>query len=145
MTRLRSAAARSAVARAAAPRAAVALALACAGSACSLAPPYKRPPTAVPPAAYQETDGWKIAAPSDVQPKGRWWAMYRDPALDELEAQVAEANQSLKAALARLQQAHAQTGIARAAYFPSLAADASATRARTSVNSPNFFPARETP
>lgn len=126
-------------------RAVIALAFACASSACSLAPPYKRPPTAEPPAAYQETDGWKISAPSDVVPKGPWWTMYRDPALDELETKVVEANQSLKAAFARLQQAHAQSGIARAAYFPSLTADASATRARTSINSPNFFPGERNP
>jgi len=131
--------------RVAVARVVVALALAGACGACSLAPPYRRPATAAPPMIYQEMDGWKIAAPSDVEPKGPWWTIYRDPALDELEAQVASANQSLKAAFARLQQAHAQTGIARAAYFPSLTADASATRAQTSVNSPNFFPGEKNP
>jgi NodT family efflux transporter outer membrane factor (OMF) lipoprotein len=123
--------------------AAVALAGAC--GACSLAPHYQRPATASPPAAYQELDGWKIAAPSDREPKGEWWKIYQDPALDTLEAQVADANQSLKSAFARLQQAHAETRIARASYFPGLTADASATRKRTSVNSPNFFPGESNP
>jgi NodT family efflux transporter outer membrane factor (OMF) lipoprotein len=125
--------------------AAVALALAGACGACSLAPHYQRPATARPAAAYQELDGWKVAAPSDREPKGEWWKIYQDPALDTLEAQVADANQSLKSAFARLQQAHAQTAIARASYFPGLTADASATRNRTSVNSPNFFPGESNP
>jgi NodT family efflux transporter outer membrane factor (OMF) lipoprotein len=121
-------------------RAVLALALAGGCGACSLAPHYERPATAAPPATYKELDGWKIAAPSDTQPKGRWWAIYQDPSLDTLEARAADTNQSLKAAFARLQEAHAQTRIARAAYFPSLTADAAATRTRTSLNSPNFVP-----
>ena len=120
-------------------RAVAALALAGACCACSLAPHYQRPATAPPPAGYQELDGWKIAAPADLKPKGPWWEIYQDPALDALEAQMADANQSLKAAFARLQEARAQTRINRAAYFPSLTADARATRIETSVNSPNFF------
>lgn len=122
---------------------AVALAGVCA--ACSLAPRYQRPATATPPAAYTELDGWTIAVPSDGEPKGRWWLIYRDPALDALEAQVIDANQSLKAAFARLQQAHAQWRMARAAYFPSLTADANATRTKTSANSPGFFPGASNP
>jgi outer membrane protein TolC len=110
------------------PRAVAALALAGVCCACSLAPRYQRPPTALPPAGYQELDGWKIAAPADLAPKGPWWEIYQDPALDALEAQLADANQSLKAAFARLQEARAQTAINRAAYFPSLTADARATQ-----------------
>jgi NodT family efflux transporter outer membrane factor (OMF) lipoprotein len=121
-------------------RTALALLLAGGCGACSLAPHYERPATAAAPSAYKELDGWKVAQPSDTEPRGRWWAIYRDPSLDALEAQAAQANQSLKAAFARLREAHAQTRVARAAYFPSLTADAGATRTRTSVNSPNFSP-----
>ena len=126
-------------------RAIAALALAGVSCACSLAPRYQRPTTAPPPAGYQELDGWKIAAPADLAPKGPWWKIYQDPALDGLEAQMADANQSLKAALARLQEARAQTAINRAAYFPSLTADARATRIETSANSPNFFAGESNP
>jgi NodT family efflux transporter outer membrane factor (OMF) lipoprotein len=120
-------------------RAVAALALASTCGSCSLAPHYQRPATATPPAAYKELDGWKIAAPSDREPRDRWWAPYNDPTLDALELHAADANQSLKAAFARLQEARARSRIARAGYFPSVAADASATRSRGSVNSPNFF------
>jgi NodT family efflux transporter outer membrane factor (OMF) lipoprotein len=128
-----------------AARALAALTLAGACCACSLAPRYQRPATAPPPPGYRELDGWKIATPADLTPKGPWWKIYQDPALDALEAQMADANQSLKAAFARLQEARAQTAINRAAYFPSLTADAHATRIETSVNSPNFFAAEHNP
>jgi NodT family efflux transporter outer membrane factor (OMF) lipoprotein len=56
-----------------------------------------------------------------------------------LETQVTDTNQDLQAAFARLQQARAQTRIAGAARFPSVTADASATRARASLNSPSYI------
>ena len=56
---------------------------------------------------------------------------------------MSAANQSLKAALARLDAARAQTRIARAAFFPLLTADASATRERASINEPGFTPGAE--
>ena len=58
--------------------------------------------------------------------------------MDVLEAQVDDANQDLKAAFARLEQARAATRIARADLFPTLSTGASTTRSRSSVNSPNF-------
>jgi len=57
---------------------------------------------------------------------------------------VGDANQNLKAAFARLQQARAATRIARADLFPTLTAGASAARSRTSVNSPRFPPGNRT-
>ena len=51
---------------------------------------------------------------------------------------MADANQDLKAAYARLLQARAATRIARADLFPTLTIGSSATRSRTSVNSPTF-------
>jgi len=55
---------------------------------------------------------------------------------------VGDANQDLRAAFARLQQARAATRIARADLFPTLSAGASATRSKTSVNSPTYVPGR---
>src|SRR6202522_4447323 len=108
--------------------------------ACSLAPRYQRPDTENPPATYKEAVGWKLATPSDTEPRGPWWAVLRDTALDALEAQVTDANQDLKAAFARLQEARAQTRIVGAGQFPGATADASATRARASLNSPSYTP-----
>src|SRR6204780_5451849 len=101
--------------------------------ACSFAPAYKTPDSAPPAAVYKEGD-WKPAEPNDSQARGAWWVIYQDPSLDGLEAQVADANQDLKAAYARLLQARAATRIARADLFPTLTVGSSAVRSRTSVN-----------
>jgi len=113
-------------------------------SGCSLSPRYQRPSVPAAPDAYKEAGEWKLAAPADGRPRGRWWTMFNDQALDDLETQVTEANQSLRAALARLEQARAETRIARAASFPTLTAEASATRQRTSLNAPTYAPGRPT-
>jgi NodT family efflux transporter outer membrane factor (OMF) lipoprotein len=107
-------------------------------AACSLAPHYQPPDTAPPPAEYREAQGWKLATPSDDDARGAWWTVFRDATLDALESQVTDANQNLKAAFARLQEARAQTRIAQAGRFPSATADASANRTRASVNSPTY-------
>jgi NodT family efflux transporter outer membrane factor (OMF) lipoprotein len=107
-------------------------------SACSFAPPYKTPESAPPTPVYKEAGDWKSAEPADSQARGAWWAIFQDPNLDVLETQVADANQDLKAAYARLLQARAATRIARADLFPTLTIGSSATRSRSSVNSPTF-------
>jgi outer membrane protein, multidrug efflux system len=107
-------------------------------AACSLAPPYQRPVTPTAPAEYQESQGWKLATPSDTGARGPWWTVFQDKTLDALESQITDTNQDLKAAYARLQESRAQTRIARAGQLPSATADASANRTRSSVNSPTY-------
>jgi len=70
--------------------------------------------------------------------RGPWWGVFQDPVLDALENRVSASNQNLKAALARLEEARAQTRIARAGYFPTITADANAARERQSINSPTY-------
>jgi NodT family efflux transporter outer membrane factor (OMF) lipoprotein len=91
-----------------------------------------------PPPAYKEAGEWKVSAPADTHAQGRWWTMFADPELDALETQVSDANQSLKASLARLEEARAQTRIARSQWFPTLTAQASATRGEASVYAPGY-------
>src|ERR1700719_5339507 len=111
-------------------------------SGCSLTPRYHRPSVPAPPDSYKEAGEGKLAKPADSTPRGRWWTMFQDRELDDLEAQVSDANQSLRAALARLDQARAQTRIARSGWFPTLTAQANATRSRTSLNSPAYAPGK---
>jgi NodT family efflux transporter outer membrane factor (OMF) lipoprotein len=106
--------------------------------ACSFAPHYTRPSVEEPPPAYQEAAGWKTAQPADVQSRGPWWEIFHDEQLNALEGQVTNANQDIKAAFARLQQARAQTRIARSSLGPTLTVDPRATRERQSANVPNF-------
>jgi NodT family efflux transporter outer membrane factor (OMF) lipoprotein len=112
-------------------------------SACSFAPAYKVPDSAPPTPAFKEAGDWKPAQPSDAQSRGAWWNIFQDPVLDAIESQVTDANQDLKAAYARLQQARAATRIARSALFPTLTVGSSATRSRASQNSPKFPPGAE--
>src|SRR5258708_34196999 len=111
-------------------------------TACSFAPVYKTPDSVPAAIAYKESGDWKAAEPVDNQNRGAWWTLFQDPQLDALEAKVGDANQDLKAAFARLQQARAATRIARADLFPTLSAASSATRARTSTNGPTYVPGR---
>ncbi len=65
--------------------------------------------------------------------QGQWWEAFRDPVLDGLMEQVSVSNQSLKAAEARYRQATAAVQSARAQLFPTLGANAGATRSRSTV------------
>jgi outer membrane protein, multidrug efflux system len=112
-------------------------------AACSFAPHYSQPtPPTSPPVQYQEVGNWQTSAPADAQNRGEWWTVFEDPMLDALESRVTAANQDLEAALARLQQARAETRIQRSFLFPTLTAGPSASRSRTSVNSPVYSPTR---
>ena len=116
------------------------LLLASALTGCSFAPAYETPASVPAAGTYKESGDWKTAQPQDDRSRGAWWTVLQDPQLDALEAKAEDANQDLKAAFARLQQARAATRIARADLFPTLSAGASATRSRVSVNSPTFPP-----
>lgn len=94
----------------------VALAL---GNGCNLAPQYHKPTTPTP-VAYKETNGWKMAQPSDGVLKGNWWELFHDPELNALEVQVAISNQNLQAAVENFFASRAVVQQARAAYYPTL-------------------------
>jgi NodT family efflux transporter outer membrane factor (OMF) lipoprotein len=114
------------------------LAITVAASACSFAPVYTVPQSAETPPAYKETADWKTAQPKDGMPRSSWWVIFNDAELDTLETKTLDANQNLKAAFARLQQARADTRIARADLFPVVSASTTATRGRVSSNSPTY-------
>jgi len=126
-------------------RLASAIALVSLVGGCSMAPVYRVPQTPAPAAAYNEMPDWKTAAPADATARGDWWTIFHDQQLDALQAQVGDANQDLKAALARLEQARALTRVARSAYFPFVTAGPDVTRTRTSLNSPRSVPGRANP
>jgi NodT family efflux transporter outer membrane factor (OMF) lipoprotein len=98
-------------------------------------PKYKTPVAEVP-AAYKEAAGWKTAQPNEQNLGGNWWEMFQDPQLNALEEQVNVSNQNLKAAEAQYTQARALLRYSRADYYPTVTADPSATRTRTSAHRP---------
>jgi NodT family efflux transporter outer membrane factor (OMF) lipoprotein len=107
---------------------------------CTVGPDYDKPAAPVP-AAYKEAwkpapaaPGWSRARPVDAIDRGQWWSIYHDPVLDGLERQIDISNQNLKAAEAAFREAEATVAAARAQFFPTVNADASATRSRTTGN-----------
>lgn len=118
----------------------IALSFSSALSACSMAPVYVRPDLPahavfkeLPQQQGNDASGdWKVAEPAEHAPRGEWWKVFADPALDALEQEAVGANQNLKAAAARLRQSRALTQAARAERLPALAAGVGGTRQRVS-------------
>jgi multidrug efflux pump len=103
--------------------------------------PDYHPPTNSLPLFYKGEDAgnWKVGKPLDTVPKGNWWEMFGDPALNTLETQAVQANQNLKAAVARVDQARSTARISRAELFPQAGLNPSFMRQRYSPNQvPNF-------
>ena len=102
---------------------------------CAVGPDYQRPSASVP-LHYKEARGWQRAAPQDDQSKGEWWAVYHDDTLSGLLQQVSLSNQNVASYAAQYREAQALAAQSRAARFPTLGYDASATRSGTrSTNS----------
>lgn len=105
-------------------------------SGCTVGPNYVRP-SAEAPAAYKETpQNFKEAQPSDQITKGKWWHIYNDPQLNDLEQQVVVSNQTLKAEQAQFVAARAAIGIARSQSFPSVTGGLSGSHVSNSYNRP---------
>ncbi len=110
--------------------------------ACTQGPNYVKPEVPVP-THFKEQAGWKVAEPQDVSTHDDWWKVYHDEVLNQLVAQVAISNQSLKVAEAQYRQALALSQQAQAAKYPSLTANLSTIRSRPRSNlnnAINFLP-----
>jgi len=81
--------------------------------------------------AWREGAPWKEAAPADALAREDWWQIYGDPALNELQKRAGTANQDLKAAVARVDQARAAARISEAERLPRIDFDSAASRSRT--------------
>jgi len=111
---------------------------------CTVGPKYIRPtaPTTATykeeaPAAFKESDQWQPAKPGDQASHGKWWEIFGDPQLNQLEEQVASSNQTLKVAEARFREARAAIRFNRAAQFPTISTSPSASYVKAPDYSPN--------
>src|ERR1700678_3047732 len=115
-------------------------------------PNYQRPTYTAPP-AYKETGasavtpppnppggGWQPATPSDGMLKGKWWEVYQDPQLNQLEERIPTYNQGLRQALETYLAAQDQAKAARSALFPTLSLDPSVAHDKNSVHRPLVTP-----
>src|SRR5262245_21533447 len=100
---------------------------ACAG--CLVGPDYHRPPTEPPPSF--KSPAADTAAPL-IDPE--WWRLYRDADLDPLVATATASNQTLRQAVAAVDQARALARVAASFLAPTISANPTYTRERISPN-----------
>jgi NodT family efflux transporter outer membrane factor (OMF) lipoprotein len=98
-----------------------------------LAPRYHRPSLTVPP-AFKEAPppGWTEAQPNEAVSRGKWWEIYGDAGLNQLEDQLNISNQNILAAIAQYRQARDTVRIARSSFFPTVSAAPGVTNSRSS-------------
>ena len=100
---------------------------------CSVGPRYARPSAPDAPQFKELPPNWKAAQPNDQLAKGKWWEVFQDPQLNQLEEQINVSNQSLKAAQAQFEQARALVRVNRASYYPTITAGVAGSRNRVST------------
>jgi NodT family efflux transporter outer membrane factor (OMF) lipoprotein len=111
--------------------------------------PNYNQPVFTAPAAYKETgapsvvpppapaDGsWKSAYPSDGMLRGKWWEVYNDPQLNQLEERIATDNQALRQSVENYLAARDQIAVVRANLYPTLSLDPSVSHSENSRNRP---------
>ncbi len=104
---------------------------------CSLVPAYERPPAPVPKAFAADLPATASAVPD-------WPAYFPDPALHTLIEAALANNRDMRIALARVEEARALAGVARADRFPTVAAQADTIRTHTPADLTGFGVARTT-
>ncbi|HVY06115.1 MAG TPA: efflux transporter outer membrane subunit [Burkholderiales bacterium] len=93
----------------------------------TVGPDYKRPQTDLPEQWPGEVASESISA--------MWWKGFGDPVLDRMIDDALVHNLDLRVAIARVDEARAELGIARADQYPAVTANASASRNRVSQES----------
>jgi NodT family efflux transporter outer membrane factor (OMF) lipoprotein len=111
-------------------------------SACRIGPPYHAPapPSVAAPnykestVNFQDTEGWKVASPQDAMIRGNWWEVFHEPELNDLESQLNISNQNIQVSFQSFMEARAVIAEARAQYWPTITANPSWNRSRSSAN-----------
>jgi multidrug efflux system outer membrane protein len=116
---------------------AIGLVIAIGFSGCTVGPKYQRP-TAPVPTQFKEsgappTEG--VATPPIAY--SNWWLVFNDPTLDRLEKDADSANQDIRIAVARVDQAEAAARYSRSFLSPTLTLGTSVSRTREAQNRPN--------
>ncbi|TCW28476.1 efflux transporter outer membrane subunit [Gulbenkiania mobilis] len=93
---------------------------------CAIGPDYTRPVADLPTA-------WPGASANVAAVDHQWWTGFGDPVLDSLVGEALTYNRDLAAAAARVDEARAAAGLARANLLPALNANAGYQRARQSA------------
>jgi outer membrane protein, multidrug efflux system len=94
----------------------VAMVMATLVTGCAVGPDYARPALTPPEKFRGQVTSVEAASLADLP----WWEVFGDAALQALIQEAIASNYDLRIATARVEQARAQAGIARAAFFPSI-------------------------
>ena len=116
---------------------------------CVVGPKYQTPTVATPD-AYKENKDWEAASPQDASVKEKWWEVYNDPKLNDLEDQVNVNNQTIIAAFNAFLEARTLIKQARSQLYPTVgvsaaAADERVVASRNSSNTNTSFGGYELP
>jgi len=95
-------------------------------AACTVGPDYHPAPAPLP-------TRWQSASAAPLPAAPDWWRSFGDPALDALENQALAGNPDIGQALARIDHARAEAGMARADQLPAGELDATVARSRQSL------------
>lgn len=111
---------------------------------CNFAPHSQRPSMPIP-EQYKEGIRWVMAKPSLATESKhcRWWRVFHDPVLDDLEAQLTRSNPTLNQAFARFQESRALAQAARSFLYPTIQGLAGGARQETSNTTANIYPQTE--
>ncbi|MDQ1472015.1 MAG: outer membrane protein multidrug efflux system [Bryobacterales bacterium] len=101
---------------------------------CTVGPKYHQP---VPPVPTQFKEGGTPDSGTPEIAYSDWWRVFHDPQLDRLETEADAANQDIRLAVARVDQADAGARYARSFLFPTISLGASASRTREAQTRPN--------
>jgi multidrug efflux system outer membrane protein len=100
---------------------------------CEVGPNYVRPNVEQPTAFKSQPTTQSTTQPAPSIP-AEWWRLYHDATLDQLVATANESNQSLRQAIARVDQARALAHVAASFLLPTITMDPSFNRTRFSAN-----------
>ncbi len=108
-------------------------------AACHVGPKYVTPGVPGAPAYKEATPDqygetlagvWHPAQPQDAALKGKWWEMFNEPELNELEEELNINNQNVAQFFQNFMAAKAQVREVRSGYFPSVSANPSLTKSQ---------------
>ena len=101
----------------------------------AVGPDYMAQESSAPAAWHSELRLGLSAETMDPQKLAGWWAILDDPIMTSLIEQAVNNNLDLKQAMAKVREARARRGISQAGQFPTLDANGSANRSKSSKNS----------
>jgi outer membrane protein, multidrug efflux system len=106
-------------------------------SGCAVGPKYQRPSAPVPTQFKESIAPATQAAGTPPIAYNNWWLVFNDPTLNQLENEADSANQDIRVAVARVDQAEAAARYARSFLSPTLSLGTSVSRTREAQNRPN--------